>query len=79
MNPEPAGRSFEIIVGRALVDAEYRARLTSSDEAEQVAALVEAGLSEAEAGTVLPQLNAAAEAVRNLAEHEFFRGDPRAA
>jgi hypothetical protein len=79
MQPDPTGRSFEIIVGRALIDAEYRTRLTSSDEEDQVAALMEAGLSEAEARAVLPQLNDAATAIRNLAENEFFRVDPRAA
>jgi hypothetical protein len=79
MQPEPTGRSFEIIVGRALVDAEYRTRLTSSDEEEQVVALMEAGLSEAAARGVLPQLNEAAAAIQNLADNEFFGVNPRAA
>jgi hypothetical protein len=77
MQPQPNGRIFEAIVGRALLDADYRSRLTTQNEEAQIAALMEAGLSEADASALLPQLNEAAGAVNGLAES--FRVSPYAA
>jgi hypothetical protein len=77
MQPQPSERIYEAIVGRALLDADYRSRLTTQNEEVQIAALMEAGLSEADASALLPQLNEAAAAVNGFAES--FRVTPYAA
>jgi hypothetical protein len=68
MQPQPNGRIVEAIVGRALLDADYRSRLTTQNDEVQIAALMEAGLSEVDARALLPQLNEAAAAVNSIAE-----------
>ena len=81
MDPEemaPAN-AFETVLGRALVDTAYRDRLMTDDDDVQREALMEAGLSEADATRVLPQLKTAAKAMDDLAHHDTFGVRPYAA
>lgn len=69
MQPQPNELIFQAIVGRALVDADYRSRLVTPDDEAQIAALVEGGMSAEDAQRLLPQLNAAATAVNELSQN----------
>lgn len=81
MDPEemaPAN-AFETVFGRALVDTAYRDRLMTGNDEERIEALMEAGLSQAEAEAVLPELTEAASAMHDLAHHDIFGVKPYAA
>jgi hypothetical protein len=69
---------FSHIIGRALIDPTYRDRLMGSSDRDQVAAMVEGGLTLEQANQVLPQLQAAVESITALHNHEVF-GDSIAA
>ena len=54
---------FSHIVGRALMDHDFRVQLVEGDDETRVAALEAAGLSTTQANEVLPTLEAAVSAV----------------
>jgi hypothetical protein len=65
---------FYEIIGRALLDQRYRDRLL--DPNTQVEAMVDGGLTQAQAVDVQSELQAAIEAMKELHDHEVF-GDFR--
>lgn len=70
---EPPYRDpFADLVGRALMEPEYRDRLVGGSDEEKLTALRDAGLSQTEAEDVLELLVAAASAVDDLASHDAF-------
>jgi hypothetical protein len=70
---EPGYRDpFADLVGRALMEPEYRDTLVTGSDEEKLAALKDAGLTEAQAEDVLPLLQAATTALNDLAGHDAF-------
>ena len=63
---------FSEIIGRALLDDGFRGRLMGGNNADQKAAMVDAGLTPEQADEVLPELHDAVEAIRALHGHEVF-------
>ena len=63
---------FSEIIGRALIDHNYRDRLMTGNDEEQVAAMREAGLTEEDANRVLPALQQAVESITALHGHPVF-------
>ena len=63
---------FSEIIGRALIDPQFRERLWNGDDEEQKAAMVDAGLTAEQAAEVLPTLQEAVSSIRALYEHPVF-------
>jgi hypothetical protein len=63
---------FSEIVGRALIDHGYRDRLMTANDEDQVAAMVDAGLTPEQAQDALPTLREAVNSIKALHEHPVF-------
>lgn len=70
---EPTYRDpFADLLGRALMEPEYRNTLVAGSEEEKLTALKDAGLTQAQAEAVLPLLEDATSALAILSGHDAF-------
>ena len=69
---QPYRDPFADLLGRALMEPEYRDKLVLGSRDEKLAALRDAGLTEQQAEEVLPLLDEATQALNDLAGHRAF-------
>jgi hypothetical protein len=70
---EPESRDpFAEIVGRALIEPGYRDTLITGSDQDKISALIDAGLTQAQAKKVLPLLDKATSALNDLAGDDAF-------
>jgi hypothetical protein len=63
---------FAEVIGRALIDPDYRDALITGSDQEKIDALTQVGITAEEAKAVLPFLDDARSAMNSLATHDAF-------